>query len=372
MKKLLLGFGFISLLVGCQNEIAKNNSSDTIYWGAIAPLTGDMAPYGLMDQNVARMWLEKTNLSGGVLGKPLKIIWEDGKCTPGDAAQAAQKLINVDKVKIILGTTCSGGTLSTAPIYEKNKILTLNPFATNPTIKDAGDFIFRNVPSDSIQGKIMGEYASGKYKKVGIIVEQTDYALGVCNTFAENFSGEIVKEEYLASESDFKTRITKLKGSDIEALIVCNQFPNKGDILLKQLEEQNWTLPLLHNEVITGTAEVYTKHADFLKKVQAIGANFIAPNTPEVRNFAEEYKDKYGAEPPYLNYAAAAQDALNILKNIVEQVGTDQDTEKLKNALYDGVFQGLYGTITFDEFGESTLTHQLFSFDGEKYIPFTQ
>lgn len=373
MKKIYIVFSCFVFLSGCQTQdTSSSESSESITWGAIAPLTGDMAPYGVMDQNIANMWLKKVNDKGGILGKSVSILWEDGKCTPGDAAKAAQKLINVDKIKVVFGVTCSGGTLSTAPIYEKNKILTLNPFATNPSIKEAGDFIFRNVPSDSIQGEIMADYANENFKKVGMIVEQTDYALGVCNTFDDNFEGEIVREEYLASESDFKTRITKLKGSDVDALVICNQFPNKSDILLKQLQEQDWTLPLLHNEIITGTGDLHSKYADFLSKTKAIGANFTAPNTPDVESLVNEYQELYGEVPPYLNYATAAWDALDILKNIIETTGTDQDTEALRDALYDGEFHGLYGKIIFDSFGESTLAHQLFKFDGAKYILLTQ
>ena len=65
----------------------------------------------------------------------------------------------------------------------------MSPVATSPEVTHAGDFVFRTAPSDASQGKALAEYANTKYKKVGMIVEQVDYAVALAQVFEDNFNG---------------------------------------------------------------------------------------------------------------------------------------------------------------------------------------
>src|SRR3989338_8751673 len=86
----------------------------TLKIGAVLPLTGDGAAYGLPIQRAASLAVNEINLAGGVKGQSMEIIWEDGKCDAKEATSAARKLVTVDGVKVILGGVCSSETLSMA------------------------------------------------------------------------------------------------------------------------------------------------------------------------------------------------------------------------------------------------------------------
>ena len=85
-------------------EQVKFNGSYKI--GVMLALTGDAAAYGLPEQQAIKIAIDEINSKGGINGKKLVPIYEDGKCNPKDGNSAAQKLINVDKVKVIIGGSC--------------------------------------------------------------------------------------------------------------------------------------------------------------------------------------------------------------------------------------------------------------------------
>lgn len=368
MKKIILGLGLALILTGCQQSTQTNNEPLKI--GGIAPLTGDAVLFGMTAQNAANLAVEEINADGGINGRMVEMIWEDGKCTPGEASKAAQKLIGIDKVSVIYGGVCSGETLGAAPITEKNKVILFSPISTSPEVSSAGDYVFRTAPSDSSQGKALADYANKNFEKIGMIVEQTDYAFGVANTFEENFTGETIRENYLDTESDFKTRITKLKNAEVDALLLIPQSPPKFEIIAKQIAEQEWDKPLLLNEVATGNLEGSQKYAELLTSNNTVGANFVEPGSDKFQSFLSRYETKYGKKPELMNYAATSSDAIATLLHVLGTVDDPTDTESIKNALYNlEGFDGVYGPIVFDENGDINITHQLFSFDGEKYVP---
>lgn len=373
MKKLIsiLLLASCVLITGCQtdqtpkNQRAEEPKKQEIVIGAIAPLTGELASLGKQIQDTVKLVMPTE-----IKGQKVRVIWEDGKCNPADSSKATQKLVNIDKVKIILGGACSGETLGAAPITEKNQVLLLSSISTSPEVTHAGDYVFRTAPSDSSQGKALAEYANQNFKKVGILTEQTDYAVGVREVFKEAFTGEFLQEDFLSSESDFKTRITKLKASGIEALFLNPNSPAKFQIIAKQLIELRWDKPILINEIGIGNVDVLRELSDFLNTTKAIAVNFLAPESPEVQNFTRDYQATYGASPEYLNYGATTVDAVNILVQVLHQVKDPQDTEAIKSALEQiKNFPGLMGSLTFDQNGDVNITHLLLKWDGEKLVP---
>ncbi len=368
MKKILLGLGISLVLLGCQQG---GQNKETLKIGGITPLTGDAASYGKLAQNVIDLSVEEINANGGINGRPLEILWEDGKCNPGDASRAAQKLTKVDKVSIITGFSCSGEVLGVAPITEKEKVIVMGALSSSPEITHAGDFVFRTFPSDSSQGKMVAEEAKKRFKNIGMLVEQSDYALGVANVFTDNFTGGIQKEEFISSESDFKTRITKLKNENIDAIFLIAQTPSKMDIILKQLSELGWTLPIWGNEVMANDPEVVARHTSLFQKVKSVvSATFMPPNNEKFRSFVERYKQKYGENPKFMDYVGPSADSINVIAHVLKKVKDPTDTEVIRDALYNlDDFEGMHGPVKFDKNGDVGLTHTLIQFDGEKFVP---
>ncbi len=372
MKKILLGFMVLTLLSACsQVSTSSDDNTGPIRIGGIAPLSGETAKFGIQAQNTANLRLEQINAAGGVHGRDLEIIWEDGKCNPGDASGAMQKLVKIDKVDVVFGGACSGETLGAAPIAERSKVVMLSSISTNPTITDAGDYVFRVAPSDFTQGKILAEHAESQgFKKVGILTEQTDGAMGISDAFKQYYSGEVIEEKYVSSEADFKTRLMKIKAENPDAILLSPQSEPKADIIVKQLAELQWDKPILGHELFVGELAIYTDYRDFLLENTVTASTFAAPENPELASFLLAYEEKHGDVPTYMNYTATTMDAMDILAKVFTSVDDVTDSDAIRDALYATQnYEGVFGNISFDQNGDVNIYHSLFQFDGEKLVP---
>ncbi|MFA6269497.1 MAG: ABC transporter substrate-binding protein, partial [archaeon] len=188
-KKILTG-GVIALIVLAIIAIGFNvtqingnftaGAKETIKIGYLGPLTGDMASIGEGQLKAVLLAVDEINSKGGINGAKIELIAEDGTCDGKAAITAMTKLVEVDNVKYVVGGQCSSETIAAAPLAEKNKVLLLSPLSSNPNITTMGDYIFRNYPSDSYQGKIAAEYVANTMhlKKAAILSCLSDYCVG--------------------------------------------------------------------------------------------------------------------------------------------------------------------------------------------------
>ena len=156
--------------------------------GVMESVSGPGETYGTVAVQSKEMAVAEINAAGGINGRMLELVVEDSKCNAQDAITAYTKLTDVDGVKIILGTSCSGAMLGAAPLAEKDGVVMFSGLATNPDIAEAGDYIFRTSLSDATVGVDTGNvlWADG-IRRLATISESTDYAEGVRRTTAEHF-----------------------------------------------------------------------------------------------------------------------------------------------------------------------------------------
>ena len=326
--------------------------------GVILPLTGDAATYGLAGKNVIELALEEINLDG-VNGRKLEFIYEDGKCGGPDAATAANKLVNLDKVKVILGGFCSSESLAAEPIATQNKVFLFSLGSSSPALTGKSKFFSRDYPSDSTQGKVLAEIANKRnWKKVAFIQEQLDYPLGIYNAFTTNFEklgGKTVKEEFATSITDFRSILLKLKTENPDALFVDTQTPASGERILKQLEELNWKPNLLISDATAGDLETVKRNAEILEG--ALAAEFgIDENNSKYKHMLEAYKNKYNKETEFLSYAQTEYDGVFLIRDAIKSVG--YDGEKIANFMRTVKdWQGASGSVTIGQDGDRTGGH---------------
>jgi ABC-type branched-subunit amino acid transport system substrate-binding protein len=91
--------------------------------GAVTPLTGKLAVYGQGFQQAMLLALDEVNASGGINGKPMKILFEDNTSTSKGSVSAIQKLITINKFPVIFGPAASSNFLAVCPIAQQNKTI---------------------------------------------------------------------------------------------------------------------------------------------------------------------------------------------------------------------------------------------------------
>ena len=136
----------------------SGGGGDTIKVGILAPLSGPVPTFGVMTRDGSLLAIEEWNAKGGVLGKKLTAVVEDSQCTPDPAVNAANKLIDQDKVKYIMGEVCSKASIPVSEIANAKKVVQISSTSTNPDVtvgKDGKvkDYVFRACFIDPLDRK---------------------------------------------------------------------------------------------------------------------------------------------------------------------------------------------------------------------------
>lgn len=339
--------GGAAVLVG-RPAVTGNVTKETIKVGSILPLTGEAAEIGLRAQESINLALEEINSQGGINGKQIEVIFEDSKCDARAGSDAATKLINFDRVSIIIGGLCSGETLGAAPLAEQNKVVLLSPCSSAPKITQAGDYIFRVYPSDSFQGSFGAEYVFNKgIRKVAILHTIGDWGNGIKDVFKQRFTelgGQIVAEEsFEQSATDLRSQLTKIKAANPE-LIYMPAYSQGAGLILKQAKELGINAKFLDGDG-GDDPNVIKVASDAAEGFQVT----VASSGSDV--FSQRFKNKFGHEP--LVCTSYSYDATNIVAQILKKIGNNG--ENIKTELYNVKnYNGVTGSISLDSNGDRT------------------
>lgn len=330
------------------NSPTSQSGGVEIVIGFIGPLTGDGAAWGEIELNSIRLAVDEINESGGVDGRTIKVVAEDGKCDGKVAASAAQKLIDVNKVKILL-VSCSQEVLPIASIAEQKKVLVLASYAAASNISDAGDYVFRNSWTNRDMGRSLAEESRRAGATAAVITEHSEFATDLKNIFIEDYTGTLVADEsFVQGEHDVRSQVTKILKTRPEVIVVNPIGPATGLAVLKQLKEQGYKGTVIGN--------FFGSSSEVQAAPEAKGMVYVADpsvaNTREKQAFIAEYKTRFGAEPSLEWPAVARYDAVHILANAMRDVG--DDPTRMKDWLYAmPAYTGLAGTYSFDTNGDA-------------------
>lgn len=330
-----------------QEEIVEK---ENIKIGFIGPLTGDVAAIGQAAKSSVQLAVEEINAKGGIDGRLIEVIYEDAKCSGKEASNAGNKLISVNNVNYIVGSVCSSATLAVAPLAEQAQTVLISPCSSNPSITDAGDFIFRAYPSDLFQGKFAAEYVYNELdaRKAAIMASQNDWSEGLKNTFKENFErlgGEITTiQEFPQASSDLRSQLTKVKQTDPD-IIYMPAYPESTVNGLKQAKEMGIETSKFLGADTWVDQTIWDQAKGFSE-----GAMFAAPSSDTPQEFKDKFTQRFEGQEPNL-CSVQAYDIINIFAGLIEELG--DDPVSVKNELYNVKdYKGVSGMITFDENGD--------------------
>ena len=323
--------------------------------GVMESLTGSGETYGNVAVQAKQMATDEINAGGGINGRMLELVVEDSKCSAQDAINAYKKLTDVDGMKIILGTSCSGAMLGVAPLAEADGVVLFSGLASNPDIANAGDYIFRTQISDIEVGINTGNvlWADG-IRVLATITEATDYAEGVRRTsvaqFEKNGGKVIAQERYAPDTTDFRSQLTKLFEASPDALHITPQSEFAAGTIVKQARELGYRGPIYGETITVGTTslDIAGDAATGLKAITATPDPNNAKAQEVLTNFRARYK--HITLPWHLG---SAYDDVYIAAECLKRTNDDQDADGFRDCLYDITWSGAIGNdYSFDEKGE--------------------
>ena len=352
MKKYIWAIVVVVIIIVIATLIRQPKDTSAIKLGFIGVLSGDGAPYGETEKNAVEIAVKEINDNGGINGRKVEIVYEDGKCNGKDAISAIQKLLSIDKVNIILGATCSAETLAIAPIAEQNKVLLFSAFSSSPLVTDAGDYTFRNGPSDADIAKLDANVIVAKYKKVAMINENTDYSQGVRGVmnkiFTEKGTSVIYDENYNSGTKDFRSILTKAKAANPDVIYINPGTDTKaGGVIVKEARELGILTPLNGNFSLA-SQDSLTAGGKYMNGVVSTDGTDLSQKG---KDLIAKYKEAYGKDPSVPYEMGSSYDRVYIIKQAIESVGTNPT--KIKDYLYKMPdYSGAVGTYHFDKNGD--------------------
>jgi len=338
---LLIGFAF----AGCKKEAKE------IVIGGVGPVSGEAATFGQSTKEGCELAVEEWNAAGGLLGKTIKLIYQDDKGDPTEAATVWTKLITQDKVAAIVGTAMSKCSLAGAPISQQYKVPMISPTSTNPKVTEVGDYIFRACFIDPFQGTIGAKFAYENLnaRKAACIFDVgNDYTKGLSEFFRDKFTelgGTIVAfEAHPTGTTDFKAQLTKIIAAKPDVIYISDYY-NDVALIAKQARELGFNGPLVGGDgwdspdlvKIGGTAVENGYFTNHFSKDDP---------RPIVQEFVKKYQAKFGKVPDA--FAALAYDAMYIMLDAIKRAGST-DPEKIKKALAETNINVVSGLVTFDK-----------------------
>ncbi|HEU0148400.1 MAG TPA: ABC transporter substrate-binding protein [Bradyrhizobium sp.] len=347
-----LALGLLSLLLASASAYAE----DTVKIGVIQPLTGSVAYNGTTDVNGIKLALGEINAKGGVLGKKVELVIEDGQCKPANSVNAGEKLTQRDKVVALIGAFCSSATAAIMPVAQSSKVPLVTGVSSAANLTEKGNaWFFRATETDALLAKSFAKILVNqlKLKKVAYIGVNDDFGRGGVEEFEKQMSAlgatTVMKEYFEHGTSDFYTLLTKLKASGADGAFVAAETQD-GSTFVKQKAELG--LPTK----VFGVGSWAT--ADFMQLAGPASNGIYAAvpyastmKTPKNEAFVKAYQDQYKVAPG--KYSAAGYNTLNIVVDAIARAQTT-DPDKLREALLKTDYEGPNGHFRFDEKGQAT------------------
>jgi len=329
--------------------------SDTILIGHVASMTGEQATFGESTDNAIKLAIAEANAAGGVKGKKLALKTYDDQGKPEEAAIAATRLIQQDKVLVLLGEVASSRSLAIAPIADANKVPQISPTSTNPRVTKDGDktrpYVFRVCFIDPFQGTVLAKFAreNKKFAKVAILRDVgNDYSVGLADFFKKKFEelgGTIVSDQsFKAGDQDFKAQLTAIKGKKPEMIYVPAYY---GDVALiaRQARELGIKVPLAGGDG-WDSSKLYEIAQGALDGGYFSNHYTDEDPNPIVQGFVKKYKETYGSVPDAL--AALGYDAARVAIDAIKR-STDLTGPAVRDAIEATKdFPGVAGVISLD------------------------
>lgn len=358
---LLIIIGTIFYLANNRQKV-ELQKSEPLKIGWIGALTGGASQYGLPANRMSQIAVEEINKSGGILGQQVQLMIEDDTCDAQKAVSAFNKLVNVDKVKIIIGSHCSNSSLAIAPLANNNNVLMMAVLTAADSMSNYGDdYIFRMTVSAKYWSKGLAQILlEQKLDKNVLIYFLTEYAKSTAQSFKssyEQLGGKILYEEALEpKQKDFQTTLLKIKkvlrDNPTATVYLSVQTPDQSALFFKQMRELGIKSNKLVGEFVALSPKVYELTGGFIEGAM-YGIPYANPKENAVFEQAlAQYKQKYGEELKWgLNHFANAYDAPYFLKQAIESCGS-LNANCLKEKLKTTTFQGASGTYRFDANGD--------------------
>ncbi|BAY91697.1 MULTISPECIES: urea ABC transporter substrate-binding protein [unclassified Tolypothrix] len=329
---------------------AAATSGNTIKVGILHSLSGTMAISEKSVVDAEKLAIKEINANGGVLGKQIEAVVEDGASNWDTFREKATKLIDQDKVAVVFGCWTSASRKNVKPVFESKDHMLWYPVQYEGQECSKNIFYTGAAPNQQIEPSV-DWLLKNKGKQFFLV--GSDYVFPrTANTIIkaqlEALGGKTVGEDYLPlGNTEVTPIITKIKQALPNGGVIYNTLNGDSNVaFFKQLKGAGLT-PDKYPSMSVSIAEEEVKAigVEYLKGHYAAWNYFQTVDTPANKKFVEAFKKEYGAERVTNDPMEAAYIAVYLWKQAVEKAGTP-DLVKVRAAAYGQTIDAPEGKVT--------------------------
>jgi len=253
MRRGAIGIGVgLLLLLGGERPGVQAQSGPPIKVGFSSAMTGPSAITGEGVKWAAQMLADEYNAKGGIMGRKIEVYFGDNAGTPGEAVSAVRRLVDVDKVDVIVGQTHSGACLGALPIVKELQVPMVIEACSNPKIRDligknGNEWAFRVNPDDVMLANQFAKHIAQSTKTVSIFAQNDDFGRGAAAAYDAAFKKTGIKlvstEFFDRGQADYRPVLTRVKRANPEAVLLV-MLASEGSVFMRQFREVGLTQKL--------------------------------------------------------------------------------------------------------------------------------
>lgn len=334
-------------------SLTRWTSPEIIKVGVIVPLSWPAAAIG--EDAVHTFKLAANEFNSSQQKFTIQLILEDWKCEWQSATAAAQKLVNIDQVKIILWGVCSAETLAASKITEPAGVVLISSTSSSPEISKIPNYTYRYY-NDFNQVATLVEYLTTHWlDKVALIYENTDFGIWYVKTIRNQF-GEaniILEEKFNTEEKDLTIIAKKItaKQKDIKAIVFVPNSDSPYISMFRALEKE-WLIQTFQGKILwpetIGSNNVISQLGDILQWVKTTQLPDGALLGQQANEFITIVKQSY--TPKYAEmFIILYKDTFDLVAKAISDpaYGPTKVNEYIKSITKDNPTSWLIGTYYF-------------------------
>jgi branched-chain amino acid transport system substrate-binding protein len=330
-------------------------SADKIKIGSFLSVTGGASFIGDPELRTLQLYIDEINAQGGWKGKPVELVHYDSGSKAKTAVKFAKRLVQKDRVDVIIGGSTSGNTLAVMPIIEKAKVPFISLAASVKIIEPTQKWVFKTAHTDRMAAeRLFQDMKANGISKIALISGDGGFdrsGRAQCLKLAPKYGIDIVIDEsYGNGDTDMTAQLSKVRGSEAQAVLNFG-FARAPAIVTKNMRQLQIDLPLYHSHGVASKTflELAGDAAEGVRFPAAslIVADQLPDNDPQ-KKVLLSYRDKFESQGQKVStFGGHAYDALFMALEAIDRAGST-DKMKVREELEKTVgFTGTGGVFNF-------------------------
>jgi branched-chain amino acid transport system substrate-binding protein len=326
-------------LTGTQAIAQQGISKNEITLGSIQDLSGPLAGFGKQARLGMMLAVDEINETGGINGRKIKLMVEDSGYDPKKAVLAAQKLVNQDKIFMMMGHLGTAQNLAAMPVQFEKNVINFFPITAAREMYEPFHklkYAFAATYFDQMRIALPNMIKEKGAKKICTIYQDDDFGLEVLKgaeaglkTMNMDFTE---RTSYKRGATDFSSQVSKMQSSGCDLVVL-------GTIIRETIGTIGTARKLGFNPTFLGTSAAYTdlihkiggKAMDGLYATMTVQNPYTDDTTQPIRFWANKYKTKFNEDPTV--FSVYGYTIINTFTNAANKAGKNLTTESFIKAM---------------------------------------